>query len=189
MQDVEEWREVPGYEGRYEVSDRGRVRSLGPAKTFKQSYGGVTKTVTRGKSQRILRPDTDRDGYLRFTLTNTSSVSRHWGCHVLVAMAWHPNPDNIPEVAHLDHNRQNNAPSNLKWASRSGNHSDSVIENRYANAGPNAGFKRTFTANEVRAIRALYAAGETPTAIATSLGLKPKQIHKIVYGERWRHLA
>jgi hypothetical protein len=103
-------------------------------------------------------------------------------------MTWLPNPLGLPEVAHIDHNRLNNAPANLKWSSRSGNHADSVIENRYAFAGPNLGSKRTFTADEVRAIRSRFSAGEQQTDIATSLGMRLEQVRKIVRRERWAHI-
>lgn len=182
--DVENWRQVPGYEDLYEVSDRGRVRSLGRTTTFQWKFG----TKTTKKLPRMLSPEHDKDGYLRVTLTSRESRSRHFGMHVLVAMAFVPNPLNLPEVAHIDHKRRNNSPGNLKWASRSGNHSDSVIENRYALAGPNIGKKRTFTADDVRSIRARYAAGERQVAIANSLGVRQEQIRKIVMRERWAHI-
>lgn len=140
------------------------------------------------KHPRILKPDQDKDGYLRATLTNAAGKSRHYGVHILVAMAFIPNPFDLSEVAHIDHHRQNNTPGNLKWASRSGNHSDSVIENRYAFAGPNAGKKRIFTADDIRAIRARYAAGEKQVTIASSLGVRQEQIRKIVMRERWAHI-
>lgn len=184
----EEFRPIPGFEGRYEVSSLGRVRALGKPKTFRQRYGGEWKIVTRGRQDVIMSPHETWDSYLRVTLSPETGKPRHYSIHVLVAMAFHPNPNGLPEVAHIDHNRQNNRPENLKWASRSGNHSDSVIENRYALAGPNTGRKRTFTADEVRAIRQRFADGEKQSEIARSLGVRQEQIRKIISRERWSHV-
>src|ERR1700693_3716633 len=120
----EEWRPVFGFEGLYEVSSRGRVRSLGRTVRFRR-HGHWEE---RKKPERMLIPDRDKDGYLRATLTDSEGQARHFGIHKLVAMAFVP----LPEVAHIDHVRSNNVPSNLKWATRAVNHQDSVIENRYA---------------------------------------------------------
>lgn len=172
---AEQWTPVGGYLGIYEISNHARARVL-------------AREVEREKPGHFLIPDQDRDGYLRVTLTNSESKSQHFGIHALVALAFIPNPHGLREVAHIDHNRRNNIPDNLKWASRSGNHADSVIENRYALAGPGIGTKRTFTADEIRSIRARFAAGEQQSIIAKSLGLRHEQIRKIVMRERWKHV-
>lgn len=181
---LEEWRPIPGYESLYEASSRGRVRSLD--RHVSHIWREAPKTIF--KAGRILAPETDRDGYLRVRLSDKKGRQKKFGNHQVVALAFIPNPEGLPEVAHIDHNRLNNAPGNLKWASRAGNHSDSVLENRYAYAGPGYGKKRTFTANEVRAIRAAFAAGERQVDIAARHGVRQEQIRKIVMRERWAHI-
>jgi hypothetical protein len=181
---IEEWRPIPGYETFYEASNYGRVRSLD--RHVRHIWRGNPKTIF--KAGRILSPETDDDGYLRVRLSDEAGKQKKFGIHQVVALAFIPNPENLPEVAHIDHRRQNNAPGNLKWASRAGNHSDSVIENRYAFSGPGIGKKRTFTADDIRSIRARYEAGERQVAIANSLGVRQEQIRKIVMRERWTHI-
>jgi hypothetical protein len=100
--EVEEWKAVVGYEGMYEVSNKGRVRSL------------ICGTRISDKSGRILRQKMDPQGYKRVNLYKDRkgkalAVSR------LVAMAFVPNPDNYYEVGHDDDDKLNNNAKNLYW--------------------------------------------------------------------------
>ena len=90
---MENWKSVRGYEGLYEVSDMGRVR----------------------RGDRVLKPyQRKRDGYMEVTLSK-NNVPANIKVHQLVARAFIPNPDNLPEVNHKDENKQNNTASNLEW--------------------------------------------------------------------------
>ena len=100
---IEEWRSVPGYEGLYEVSNTGRVRSL-------DKYDSMNRFL-RG---RILRLFTDGLGYLRAQLYSNSK-RKSFLVHRLVAQAFIPNPDNLPQVNHRDENPSNDNVDNLEW--------------------------------------------------------------------------
>lgn len=99
---TEIWKPICGYEDRYEVSDRGRVRSLNYHRT-----GEIKELKTR----------VDRYGYLCISLPMEGNRRKHFTIHRLVAIAFIPNPDNKPEVNHKDGNKKNNYPSNLEWVS------------------------------------------------------------------------
>lgn len=106
---MECWRWIPGFEGLYQVSTRGRVRSVDRWIT----YPDGSKRFFKG---RILKPTLDKYGYLLVTLSRDGK-KRPFKIHRLVAMAFIPNPENKPQVNHLDENPCNNVVENLSWAS------------------------------------------------------------------------
>ena len=100
------WKPVPGFEGKYEVSNLGRIYSIPRNGT----YGG------------ILKQDYDKDGYARVTLAcgvGKLRKNKRFAVHRLVALVFIPNDDPIgkPMVNHLDFDRANNNADNLEWAS------------------------------------------------------------------------
>lgn len=119
---LEEWRPVVGYEGLYEVSDWGNVRSLD---AYLPSKGGSVR-LKRG---RLLKQYTDKDGYKRVGLhCNHKQVVV--GVHQLVARAFIDNPDNLPIIDHIDSHRDNNMADNLRWFTVSLNNSTEQARRR-----------------------------------------------------------
>lgn len=105
----EYWKPVVGYEGLYEVSNWGRVKSL---ERYRKGPNGSIR-ICKG---RILKLRTDKDGYLLVALCK-NNIKKTFRVHRLVAEAFIPNPDNLPCVNHKDENKQNNVVSNLEWCS------------------------------------------------------------------------
>lgn len=99
------WRPVPGYEGLYEVSNFGNVKSLP-----KLCGNHLSK-------EKILKPEKLRNGYLMVCLSNNKNI-KGMMIHRLVAMAFLENENGMREVDHLDGNKQNNKLNNLKWVTR-----------------------------------------------------------------------
>ena len=95
----EYWKPVVGYEGLYEVSNLGRVKSL--------KFG----------KERILKPQKDTSGYLCVTLCKNNNQCQ-FKVHRLVAEAFIPNPNNLPQTNHKDECKTNNIASNLEWCDR-----------------------------------------------------------------------
>lgn len=108
---MEEWRDVQGYEGLYQVSNLGRVRSCDRLVT--NSINSNFKVKRKGK---ILSNIDHGNGYIYVSLTKEGKRENHY-VHRLVAKAFIPNPENLPEIDHKDHNRENNIPENLEWVS------------------------------------------------------------------------
>ena len=103
---MEIWKDVAGYEGYYQVSNKGHVRSVERVVPFgKQARTAPAK-------ERIKRMD--KRGYLTVTLSKGNSL-KNAKVHRLVAEAFIPNPCNFPEVNHKDENKQNNSVDNLEW--------------------------------------------------------------------------
>ena len=102
----EEWRDVVGYEGRYQVSSMGRVKSL----ERKDCLGRTVK-------ERILKPVVRGKGYLKVGLC-AGGKKKHFFVHRLVCQAFHDNPDNKPQVNHLNEDKKDNRACNLEWCTR-----------------------------------------------------------------------
>ena len=94
------WKTIEGTNGEYQVSDTGLVKST--------------------KTGRILRPAVDARGYERVCLFKMDR-DRRYKVHRLVAMAFIHNPDNLPQVNHIDGNKRNNNVSNLEWVTNEQN--------------------------------------------------------------------
>lgn len=112
--ELEVWKDIPGYEGLYEVSNLGNIKSL--EKNRDNGHHGSTK---RHYPEKILRKSDSR-GYTVSALFIQGKIKMRL-IHRLVALAFIPNPLNKPEINHLDGDRKNNRVSNLEWVTRSEN--------------------------------------------------------------------
>lgn len=108
------WLPVKDYENLYEVSDTGLVRSVDRIILYKTG----TQRLHKGKLI-TLTPHKDVQ-YMTVSLWKDNKGTTYY-VHRLVAQAFIPNPNNLPEVNHIDGNRQNNSISNLEWVTRKGN--------------------------------------------------------------------
>lgn len=125
----EEWRDIPDWEGLYQVSNLGRVRGV-PREHVRLGKGGKPATFRYG--YRLLKPGKKDTGYLLVVLSDvTNGRQKVAGVHRLVCEAFHgPRPSWEYEVAHGDHDRQNNIASNLRWATHGDNLRDSAAAGR-----------------------------------------------------------
>lgn len=94
------WKDVVGFENKYQISNLGNVRSLNYWRR------GYVKELSSAK---------EKQDYLYVTLYSGKCKQHHKKIHRLVAEAFIPNPDNLPEVNHKDENKQNNRLENLEW--------------------------------------------------------------------------
>lgn len=105
---IEEWKDIYGYEGIYQISSLGRVKSL------KRKCGFLIS------KDRILKPYKKKNGYLQIDL-NKNNIKSKKHIHRLVSEAFIPNPNHLKTVNHKDKNRTNNCVDNLEWMSYSEN--------------------------------------------------------------------
>ena len=115
------WKDIEGYEGLYQVSNMGNVRSL--------NYHN------EGKAQ-ILRPQFDCAGYRQVSLYKDRKKKSH-KIHRLVAQAFIPNPDELPCINHIDEDKINNRVDNLEWCDHAYNNNYGTHNERIANAQRN----------------------------------------------------
>jgi len=94
----EVWKDIPTYEGRYQASNLGNIKSL---------------NYRRFKTQKKLIFSTTKTGYKTVTLYNKGKNVR--SVHRLIAFAFIPNPENKPYINHIDENKANNHIDNLEW--------------------------------------------------------------------------
>ena len=114
------WKDIEGYEGLYQVSNLGRVKSLG--RKVKKINGKMNVC------EKILKPGIG-NGYKKVSLWKNNS-SKMFLIHRLVALAFIPNNENLPIVNHKDENRLNNAVDNLEWCTYEYNNNYGTIRER-----------------------------------------------------------
>lgn len=108
------WKDIPGYEGLYRVSSIGNVQSV--PSTTKNSRGG------RKRTGEVMRQAMMPNGYPSISL-NKDGRAKSYRVHRLVALAFHPNPENKPCINHKNCNRSDNRVENLEWCTWSENNS------------------------------------------------------------------
>ena len=168
----EEWRPVVGYEGLYEVSNYGRVKTL---------FKGVNK---------IRKPVfTNNPRYFGVNLYK-ENVSRLIRIHVLVARAFIPNPANKPVVNHKDANRRNNQVSNLEWVTQLENKKHAYDKGLYKIGCEHWNSK--FTEEQIRYIRENCIPGDLEfgiSALARKFGVCIGAISRMYHGETYKNVT
>lgn len=112
---MEQWKSVKDYEGYYEVSTDGRVRSMN-----RVTPTGLRHNTTMVKKGKILKLALKRNGYLAFTATIESKAQTK-SVHRVLAEAFIPNPENKPETNHINAIRTDNRVENLEWVTHKEN--------------------------------------------------------------------
>ncbi|WP_407505086.1 NUMOD4 domain-containing protein [Elizabethkingia meningoseptica] len=125
-----EWKDIPGYNGMYQASTNGHIRSL-------------DRIVSNGnglfmKKGVVLKTTLDKNGYLTLNLYNSDKVKKLWKVHRLIAITFISNPENKATVNHLNSLRNDNRVENLEWATFSENNKHAFD---YGNQKPMKGDK------------------------------------------------
>ena len=113
---MEIWKDIPGYEGLYQASSYGRIKSMA-----RVVFGKRQKTI----HERVLSPVPFTNGYLGVQLCNFGV--KRWTIHRLVCMAFYGVPDEKQHVDHIDYCKTNNSVDNLRWISNIENQRHSRI--------------------------------------------------------------
>lgn len=171
----EQWAAVPGFEGLYEVSTLGRVRSVERTKRIRNRWGQEKEMAVPG---RILAARLNHAGYLR---VNLSKAGKHHVAmvHRLVCLAFLGEAEGM-EAAHNDGNPLNNAIGNLRWASAADNQRDRVRHLTDSRGERNGRAK--ITEEMAQTIRGLPGSHRK---IAAEFGISPTHVLNIRHGRNW----
>lgn len=164
---TEIWRDIEGYDGLYQVSNCGRVKSL--------NYG---------REGRILKASL-KSGY---PFVQFGKCGRQIYVHRLVAKAFIPNPDNKPEVNHIDGNKTNNHADNLEWGTRSENNVHAVRLGLMKSGGDN--YQAGLTNEQAEWCREVYVPGHPEfgiQALARRFNMNAETMRKVIHGISYRN--
>lgn len=158
--DTEIWRDIEGFEGLYQVSNKGKVKRL-------KGY--------QCKKERELKNKQDKYGY-HYVILSKEGKAKTLKMHRIVAKEFIPNLDNKPLINHIDGIKTNNHASNLEWCTSSENIKHAFDKGLNTNYGRNA----KLTNRDVVEIRKLYATGEyIQKKLAEMFGCSKSQIGAI----------
>jgi hypothetical protein len=172
------WRVVPGFDGWYDVSSLGDVRS----------WRTRAKLCHRSPEPRTLPTKNDAKGYRKVKLTHPVlgkvMISVH---HLVLAAFVGPRPHGLV-CDHINANRSDNRVANLRWVTTAENIAHAADLGRM-NVRPGARAQSPLTEADITAIRRRRQAGETLRKLASAFGVVPATISRIALGQTWKDVA
>ena len=173
----EVFKDIKGYEGLYQISNLGRVKSL--ARIRGNQYDGLELT---------LKFNNDKDGYLKINLSK-EGIKTCFRVHRLVAEAFIPNFENKPQINHIDGDKENNRVDNLEWVTckENINHAFDVLGHtvkKGINQGEKCG-RSKLTRDQILEVRSSKLSGRK---LAPLYGVSAFHINRIKNGTTWSWL-
>ena len=176
----EAWTSVVGYEGIYEVSSFGNVRSVDRVITYKNGlrvpYKGEPKSQV-----------TDKYGYNYVSLYENQKHKQGM-VHRMVAQAFIPNPEKRPQVNHIDGDKLNNSLENLEWVTPQENIAHAKETGLLEGVSGEGHYKSKLREGDVKEIRERSKNGETYQSLADDFDVVKSTIGFIVNRKTWKHV-
>lgn len=186
----EKWKDIPNYEGFYQASTFGRIRSLDRTVMQQNSHGFISSHNFHG---RIITPNINNHGYLYLCLCKDG---KHWYAkvHRLIAMTFLPNLQNLSDVNHKDGNKTNNQVGNLEWCSHSDNQKHAIkvgLNKKPYAAGLHKKPVVQIDKNTNKIIAEYNSIREATLHFGktniTNIGNALKGVHQCAYGFKWKY--
>ena len=175
------WKDIPGYEGVYQINNFGDVKSLSRIVRIADKLGGF-----RMKEERIIKHDIGKFGYHRVTLRFNNKDQKYL-VHRLVAEAFVENPYNLPQVNHKDEDKGNNNAENLEWCTEkyNSNYGNRTHLSSVAKYKPVSMFDKD--GNFIRSFESIKEANQ----FFNGCSLGPKHIigHRLYHGYQFRPIG
>ena len=173
------WKDIKGYEGLYQISSLGRVKSLS------RKISNEKRTYL--SKEKILKIHLRKDGYCRIGLTKNKK-QQQFLVHRLVSHAFIPNPENKPCINHKDGDKENNYVNNLEWCTSSENNKHAFKTGLNDNKGEKSHFAK-LNEKQVRIIKWLLENSDLYLReIAELFEISFQQISRIKNNKRWKHI-
>lgn len=168
------WKDIPGYEGIYQVDTNGQVKRL-----------AGSRNCLKG---RFLKPRMSAGGYLSVALS-LHGRPKETGVHKCIALAFIGRPPSTAhQVNHKDGNKLNNHPDNLEWVTASENIRHAVRTGLKVDKRGKERVHTVLTDENVMIIRQRFAAGERHHTLSKEFGVSASHIRDIAYGRKWTYL-
>lgn len=164
----EQWKPIPGWEGLYEASDQGNIKSF---------RNGIERNLTL----------TSDNGYLRVGLCRKGFV-KHLRVHRLVAESFLPNPENKPCINHKDGNKLNNHISNLEWCTHKENMRHAFKTGLKKSLRGSKCYFSKLNENKVSVIKIMIYDGYSNRQIAKKMKVNRSTISRIRSNKAWIHV-
>lgn len=179
---IEIWKKIKELDGFYEISNLGRVKSM--PRIINSSIQKCGFRISKEK----IKPSQDNGKGYKQLYAQVKNKRKLFYIHRLVALAFIPNPENKPEVNHINGIKHDNRVENLEWVTNKENKIHAVKNNLIAQGEKYTASK--LTDKDVLAIRRLYRMNPKfhKSNIAKKLGVRDTTIHNIITNKRWKHL-
>lgn len=177
---IEQWKDIPNYDGIYQASDLGRIKSL--SRFINNGNGGY---ISKDK---ILRSNIDRDGYLLVSLC-VNGVAEKLKKHRIIATVFIPNPLNLPDVNHTkmkengECDKTDNRVISLEWSSRADN-----MKHASKNGLMPIGEKCTNSKLSEKQVLEIRASDLSAVELSKIYPVNRTTIIKIINRQRWKHI-
>ena len=170
---MEIWKDIKDYEGAYQISSKGRFKSL--ARRY-------------SPREEILKPFLTKDGYEMVELCKNNKAA-HKRVNRLVAIAFIPNNQNKPQVNHIDGNKLNNCVENLEWVTNSENQIHAYKTGiEVSRKGEKHGMAKLKDC-EAKEIKNIYSKGGiTQLELSKIFKVSQSTINRVTSGNNWKHI-